>query len=115
MQRDDLAYLLDMLIAAKDGVRFASEVTEQQFKQSQLYQNANIKALEIVGEAANSLSESTRDAHPEISWTAMIGMRNRLVHAYFATSLETVWDVAQNALPELIEQLTPLLQLDEDE
>jgi len=113
MQRDDLAYLLDMLIAAQDGVRFASEVTEQQFKQSQLYQNAIIKALEIVGEAASHVSNSMRDAHPEIPWTPMIGMRNRLVHAYFVVNLATVWGAVKNDLPSLILQLERLVSLDD--
>ena len=102
MQRDDSAFLLDMLLAARDAVRFASEVTQRQFEESRLRQNAIIKAVEIVGEAASRVSEQTRKAHPEIPWPKIIGMRNRLVHGYFEVNLSRVWETVQADLPRLI-------------
>ena len=86
MRRDD-AYLLDMLIAARKALTFAAELTYPQFIRSDLHQNAIIKSIEIIGEAASRVSADTREAHPEIPWHEIIGMRNRLVHGYFEVNL----------------------------
>ncbi len=109
MQRDDVAYLLDMLIAARDAVSFVSELTRNQFEQSRLHQDALFKALEVIGEAAGRVTEQTRNRHPEIPWPKIIGMRNRLVHAYFEVDLDKVWDTAQDEIPRLITLLGPLV------
>lgn len=67
MRRDD-AFLLDMLIAARDAVTFVKELTFEQFQASRIHQSAVLKALENIGEAASRLSAETRTAHPEIPW-----------------------------------------------
>ena len=84
-------------------------MTWQHFAQSELHQNAVIRPLEIIGEAARRISQDTRDAHPEIPWEQMIGMRNRLIHEYFRVNLTTVWETVQNDLPSLIALIGPLV------
>ena len=64
MPRNDDAYLLDMLLAARDGVRFATGLTFAQFQGSRLQQYAILKAIEIVGEAAAHISVDTKSSHP---------------------------------------------------
>ena len=108
MRRDD-AYLLDMLLAARDAVEFATGLTLPQFKRNRLHQHAVLKAIEIVGEAAARIGPETRRAHPDIPWPEVIGMRNRLVHAYFDVDVGLVWDTVQNDLPPLIARLEPLV------
>ena len=109
MPRDDASYLLDMLLAAHDAVHFAIGLTSEQFEQSRLHRKAILKAIEIIGEAAGRISTETKLAHPDIPWTAIIGLRNRLVHAYFEVNLERVWDTVQSDLPRLIELIEPLV------
>ena len=111
MRRDD-AYLLDMLQTAREAVEFAAGLTFLQFEQSRLHQNAVLKAIEIVGEAASRVSDGTKEAHPEIPWHEIVGMRNRLVHAYFAVDLALVRRTIREALPALIAQLEPLVAQD---
>jgi uncharacterized protein with HEPN domain len=82
MRRDD-AYLLDMLIAARDAISFLPGLAPEQFGASRIHQQAVIKCLETVGEAAARVSEPTRAANPAIPWREIIGMRHRLVHGYF--------------------------------
>lgn len=101
MRRDD-AYLLDMLIAARDAVTFLGELSSEQFAASRIHQQAVAKALETIGEAAARVSESTRAAHAEIPWREIIGMRHRLVHDYFEVDLQKVWDTVRNDIPPLI-------------
>ena len=109
MRRDDAAYLLDMLLSARDAAEFAAGLTFPQFERSRLHQNAILKAIEIIGEAAACISEETRQAHPGIPWPEIIGMRNRLVHAYFEVDLKRVWKTAQQDIPRLIDLIEPLV------
>ena len=79
MQRDE-ALLLDILIAARRAIRFLDGMTWEAFQRSELHQNAVMRPLEIIGEAARRVSQDTRDAYPDIPWDQMVGMRNRLIH-----------------------------------
>ena len=108
MRRDD-AYLLDMLTAAQDAVEFAADLTFSEFERSGLHQNAVLKAIETVGEAAAKVGRETRQAHPEIPWSAIVGMRNRLVHVYFDVDLFRVWETVQEDVPDLVAMLEPLV------
>lgn len=108
MWRDD-AYLLDILLAARKAREFAKDLTWQAFKASDLHQNAIVRTLEIVGEAAGKISPEFRDAHPEVPWQLMVGMRNRLIHDYIHVDLEKVWDTVQRSVPELIRLIEPLV------
>lgn len=108
MRHDD-AYLLDMLVAARKALTFAAGLTYPQFVKSELHQNAIFKVLEIVGEGASHIGEDTRQANPEIAWHQVVGLRNRIVHAYFEIDLDIVWRVVQEDLPVLISQLEPLV------
>ena len=107
--RRDPSYLADMLLAARNAVEFVGGLTQQQFEQDVLRQNAVVKAVEIVGEAASRLSAETKEELPEIAWDKIIGMRHRLVHGYFAINYGRVWEVVQNDLPKLISQLEPIV------
>jgi uncharacterized protein with HEPN domain len=113
MRKDD-AYLLDMLIAARDAVAFVTGLSREQFDASRVHQLAVLKALEIIGEAAARLTEETRAAHPRIPWREIVGMRHRLVHGYFEVDLNKVWDTVQNDLPPLIALLETAVPPEED-
>ena len=107
--RGDDAWLLDMLLAARNAVEFAAPLTFPKFEDDHLRQLAILKSVEIIGEAASRVSEETKAKHPNIPWTKIIGMRNRLVHGYFAIQLDTIWQTVQNDLPPLIAQLETLV------
>lgn len=102
-----------MLVAARDAVAFADGLSFSEFARDQRTQLAILKSVEIVGEAASRLSAETRAAHPSISWREIVGMRNRLVHAYFEIDLRLVWDTVVDDLPALISQLEPLVPPDD--
>jgi uncharacterized protein with HEPN domain len=108
MRRDE-AYLLDMLLAARKARQFVEGITQEEFAASELHQNAVIRPLEIIGEAAARVSPEARAAHPEIPWDLMVGMRNRLIHEYFRIDLLVVWETLQQDLPDLIALLEPLM------
>ncbi len=113
MRRDD-AYLLDMLLAARDAVEFARGLTYAEFEYSRLHQNAIVKSVEVIGEAVSRLSLEIKDAHSEIAWREIVGMRNRLMHVYFDIDVGLVWDTVQNDLPALIAQIESLVPEETD-
>ena len=68
---------------------------------------ALVRAVEIVGEAAGKLSGEGRAQMPQVPWSAVIGMRNRLVHAYFDVDRDILWTTVTEAMPSLLAQLKP--------
>ncbi|MBW2042854.1 MAG: DUF86 domain-containing protein [Deltaproteobacteria bacterium] len=102
-----------MLLAAGDAVKFVRGCTREQFDKDNMIQLATIKAIEIVGEAASRVSQSFRAQHTEIPWTAIAGMRHRLVHDYFNIDLDILWETANKDLPALIVALEPLVPPEE--
>jgi uncharacterized protein with HEPN domain len=72
-----------------------------------------VKSIEIIGEAAARVSESTCARYPEIEWSSIVGMRNRLVHAYFDIDLDRVWDTVTEDLPPLVTALEEVLYTEE--
>lgn len=66
---------------------------------------ALVNCIEVVGEAANQLTPEFRAAHPGIDWPAVVGMRNRLIHAYFDINLRILWRTVTEDLPGLVGEL----------
>lgn len=112
MWRDD-AYLLDMLLAARKVQDFTEDIIWEQFQSDELTQNAVMRQIQIIGEAARRVSPRYQQAHREIPWEGIIGMRNRLVHEYFRIIPERVWDVIEKDISELIRLIEPLVPPDE--
>jgi uncharacterized protein with HEPN domain len=111
----DYAYLADILIAARDIRTFTAGVSWQGFSSDRLLQAAVQHWIQTIGEAASNVSDTIRDSYPEIAWRSMVGMRHRLVHAYWDIRLSLVWDVVQNDIPTLIETLESVVPPDTPE
>ncbi|GAB4145492.1 MAG: DUF86 domain-containing protein [Cyanobacteria bacterium J069] len=104
MQRD-LQFLLDRLQSAELVSRYIAQCSRDSFIADVQLQDAVIRRLLIIAEAARRVSDATRFALPEIAWSEINGMRNRLVHEYDDVNLNIVWDVVQNEIPTLISVL----------
>ena len=83
MRKDDQIRLRHMLEAAKEVMSFMENRTRADLDKDRKLELALIKDIEIIGEAATKLTEECRDAWPHIPWDSIIGMRHRLIHAYF--------------------------------
>jgi uncharacterized protein with HEPN domain len=111
----DAALLLDMLLAARDAQSFIQDLDEAAFLASRLHQNAVIRSLEVLGEAAGKVSSATQAAHPEIPWREITAMRHRLIHGYGEVRLDLVWMVACDRLGPLITKLAGLVPREGEE
>lgn len=108
MRRNE-CHLLEMLVAARDAAEFCDELTYSEFATSGLHQNAILKSLEIIGEAASRIDDKTKRTHSGIPWANIVGLRKRIVHAYFQIDLEIVWSVVKDEVPNLIGTLTQIV------
>ena len=109
MRKDDEIRLRHMLEAAREAESFVRGRTRGDLDTDRQLVLSLVKDIEIVGEAATRITEATRGQLPTIPWEEIIGMRNRLVHAYFSINLDIVWRTVQEDLPRLIALLEPLV------
>lgn len=68
-----------------------------------------IRELEILGEAAGQVSEKTKGQFPSVPWKQLIGMRNRLIHAYFDVDHDVIWKTVKDYLPNFRKELEDLI------
>ncbi len=99
--RRDTALILDMLLACRKLARFTKDLNAESFQANDLVQSAVLREFQVLGEAARQLSDATKGDYPQIPWSVIAGMRNRLVHAYFDIRLDTVWNTIQQDIPPL--------------
>ena len=99
-----------MLDAAREAPTFLDGRTLDDLKTDRMLVLALVKELEIIGEAASKVSDEVRVLATDIPWPIIVGMRNRLIHAYFDVSIEIVWTTATSKPPELVEHLENLLR-----
>lgn len=105
MSPDDVIRLRHMAEAAESALRFCQGRTRADVDTDDMLRFALTRAVEIVGEAANRVSIETRTQIPDIAWPAIVGMRNRLVHAYFDVDSDILWTTVGERLPLLLREL----------
>lgn len=113
MPSRDLAYVLDVLNAARAAQSFMDGVDRDAFEKDLMRQSAVVRQIEIMGEATKRLSASFRNDHPDIPWRQIAGMRDILIHAYDRVDLDEVWTTVQVSIPRLIPQLEQLVPPEE--
>jgi len=102
MEPDQLGRLRDILEAAQLIASYLENTTEHDFLANREKQDAVIRRIEIIGEAAAHLTESTRQAIPELPFRRMRGMRNIMAHNYANVDLKIVWEVGTVHLPQIL-------------
>ena len=111
MSPADRIRLQHLVDAADAAARFAAGRQRADLDTDQMLLFALVRAVEIVGEAASKVSEESRIALP-LPWSAMVGMRNRLVHAYFDVDRDVLWNTVCLSLPSLREAVHRALHPD---
>lgn len=112
MQPNDLIRLRHMLDAAKAAQGFTRNRRQEDLLHDRQLEWALVKAVEIMGEAAGQLSAEAKAELPDIPWHKIIGMRNRLVHAYFEINLNILWQTIIEGLPPIITELEKIIPVE---
>ena len=102
-------YLHHILDAIDRIETYLESVDESRFLKSPEKQDAVIRQLQVLGEAANRLSGETRSTRPEVPWRNIAGMRDKLVHDYFGVDLQAVWVTAKTDVPALRDPVMQML------
>lgn len=110
--RSDIAALRDMLEAGLEVLEFTRDKTWSDYQASTQFRRSVERSIEIIGEAARSVSDGTQAAHPEIAWGKIIPARHRLAHEYDRLDDSIVWSIAVRHVPTLVEQLRAILPPD---
>jgi uncharacterized protein with HEPN domain len=108
-EKADPAYLWDMLDAAQAVQEFVANRTFYHYLNDRMLRGAVERHVEIIGEAASKISKTFQEAHSQIPWGKIISQRHVLAHEYGEIKHELMWRVATKNIPELVEQLRPLL------
>jgi uncharacterized protein with HEPN domain len=90
--------------------QFTSGLKINQYLKDRKLQLAVERLLEIIGEAANRVSNDFQQSHPEIPWRKIVGQRNVISHEYGEIKQERIWTVISSNIPGLLEKLEPLVK-----
>lgn len=101
MKKDSSVFISHILESICAVENYIKDITEEKFSRSPQIQDAVIRRLEIIGEAAKNVPLSIRNKNSQIPWKKLAGMRDVLIHGYFGVNLEQVWDTAKNDLKKL--------------
>ncbi len=108
LQREWRFYISDMVGFAEKVVAYTDGMEQDRFAASGLNYDATVHNLIMVGEAATHIPDHVRAFAKDIEWRQVIGTRNRLIHGYLGINDDVLWDIIQNEIPVLIEQLHAL-------
>ncbi len=109
MPPGDLIRIQHMRDAALEALSFTNGKIREDLDRDRKLVLALVKEMEIIGEAAFKISKETREQLPGVHWNDIVGMRHRLIHAYFEINLEIVWQTIQKDLPGLVSVLNLFL------
>ena len=106
MLKDDWVYVGHMLDMSQKAADFLAGVDRDAYDENEVLRLALIHIIQTIGEAAQHVSLEFREAHPEVPWHEVIGMRHRLVHDYMSVDEDVIWEVARQDLPVLLQVLS---------
>jgi uncharacterized protein with HEPN domain len=109
MRQGDLLYLGHMLDVSIQAVQKLQGKSREDFEADDNLRLALTHLIQMIGEAARRVGPESRQRHPQIPWSDVIGMRHKIVHDYLDVDFDVVWEVVTTDLPELIAQLGPIV------
>jgi len=109
-QHDPKVSFLQMRDHVREAVAFTRNKTHDEVIRDRVLNLAVTRLLEVLGEAATRVSPDLRERYPGIPWQQIIGLRNRLIHAYDQVDLEILWEIVSEDLPPLSKKLDDIIR-----
>lgn len=113
-QRDDVTRMRHMLDYAQEAAAFTNRKERKDLDSDRLLTLGLARLMEIIGEAANRVSDDARRRYPQISWPRIISLRNRLIHGYDSVDLDILWQIVRQDIPSLITALEEIILKEND-
>jgi len=111
MSKRNIVFLLEDIIECIEKIEsYTASSTFDGFKDNSMIEDAVVRNLEVIGEAARNVSQDTQDLYPDIPWKQMIGLRNRVIHQYFGVDSEIIWQIVTQELLPLKEKINLVRQ-----
>jgi uncharacterized protein with HEPN domain len=102
--RTDKLFLYDIIECCEKVENYAAGVSEADFKNNKMLQDAVVRNIEVIGEASKNLSDELRGANSQVAWRDITRMRDKIAHHYFRIDLDVVWETIKSDIPELKQQ-----------
>jgi uncharacterized protein with HEPN domain len=109
-KRRDTDFIGDIQEAMELSVLYAKGLTFRKFLEDRKTQDAVVRNLEVMGEAAKNLSLAFKAKYPDVPWKTLAGLRDKLIHFYFGIDYKIVWSVVKKELPKLRKQINEILK-----
>jgi uncharacterized protein with HEPN domain len=109
VKKGSTVYLRHIIDSIERLNGYLEGVDQEGFLGNDLLQAGVIREMEIIGEAAKQVDEDFRNAHAEIPWKKMAGMRDKLIHDYLGVDIAAVWDTVEKDLPDLKRRLNVIV------
>lgn len=101
MKRTVILYIEDIKKSIVKIEKYTKRISREKFLKDEKTQDALVRNLEIIGEAAKNIPHKVRAAYPQIPWRGIITMRNKIIHEYFGVDLDILWQTVKEDIPEL--------------
>ena len=109
MKKDPIIFIKHILESIEKIEKYSAEIPKDKFLKNDELQDAVVRRLEIIGEAAKNIPEDFKNKCPKILWKEISGMRDKLTHQYFGIDLEIVWNVLEKDLANLKKAICEIL------
>ena len=109
MKKETKIFLGHILDSIEIIEKHSKKMTKEKFSKDLKTQDAVIRRIEIIGEAARNISADFRKSHRETEWKEIAGMRDKLIHEYFGVDIDVVWKTLKKDIPKLKKQILKLL------
>lgn len=110
LQKDYKLYFLDIAVSCRKIVRYTKGMDHEEFASNPMVIDAVIRNLEVIGEAVNKIPSEIRSGIPDIPWSDIVGLRNKVIHEYFDVNIPIIWETATKDIPVFQKQVRSVIR-----
>lgn len=110
MKRKKSLYIKDMIGAMEKIEEFTTNITFEEFLKDDKTSSAVVRKLEIIGEAVKQIGLDINEQFPDIPWSSLAKLRDKIIHFYHGIDYELIWKIIKHHLPPLKPKLNEVLE-----